>query len=345
MRSAEPVRVLLIDVGSGRVKHLEPMLQAAGLRTFLAQECSELLAEARQGHFDLVLVDAELTEVDQTDLPTIIRSINCAQYLPIVWLADDTNPTTTSAALELGIDLVLNHSRPLSVILSYILALSRRKRRTDELFKTIDQLRNLLAEQAEHLNRLKSDNSQLRELSIRDPLTKVHNARYMHQWLSQAFAYANRYNKPLSVLLIDIDHFKWINDCYGHLTGDETLKRLAEMLRSTGRDSDLVARYGGDEFLLALPETPAVKLAGLARRILRDVKEISIGSGQAKTTLSCSLGSATYPSDGDVRTYEDLIMRADQALYAAKRTGRGQLAQWSDLSPLHQQAVEALATK
>lgn len=341
MQCCDAIRVLLIDVSSGYVKNLEPKLQAAGLQTFLAEKCSELLSQARKGHFDAVIVDAELSQVDQTDLPQIIRHVNCARYLPIVWITADANPTVTGAALELGIDVILSQSTPLPVILSYILALVRNKRRSDELLDTIGRLRNQLVQQTQRVNQLKCDNVELREQSTRDPLTKTHNAGYMHQWLTQAFAYASRYRKPLTVMLIDIDHFKWVNDCYGHLTGDETLKNLARIVRNSVRDSDLVARYGGDEFLIALPSSASDAVSALANRILADLKESPIGTGDDAYVLTCSIGSATYPSDSPIETCHDLIMLADQAMYAAKRAGRGRLAQWSELSETHRQAIEA----
>lgn len=341
MSIAEPIRVLVFDVASTWVQQVEPKLQSAGLQTFLANSCSELLVQARQGHFDVVIVACELCEVDQADLPHIIRNINCAQYLPIIWIAHNANPTAITTALELGIDLVVDHHAPLSVLLAYILCLGRNKVRSDELLGTIDQLRGLLVDQAEDLNKLRNDNLQLQELSTRDPLTKLHNGRYMNQWLAQAYAYATRYRKPLSIMVIDIDHFKWINDCYGHLTGDRVLKHLAQILKNSVRDSDLVARYGGDEFLLALPDTPAENLLTLSSRILEELKQMPVEPIKDKRIVSCSIGSATYPSDRPAETYQDLIMLADQALYAAKRSGRAQLAQWHNLADLHRQAVDA----
>jgi diguanylate cyclase (GGDEF)-like protein len=341
MNASDPARILVIDVGCGWAKDLEPKLQSAGLQTFLARDCTELLIHARQGHFDAVLVACELREANQTDLPAVIRMVNCTQHLPIIWITKQANSTAIATALELGINLVLDRETPLSVLLSYILSLVHNKKRADELFGAIDELRKHLAEQAEHLNELKDVNLQLQELSTRDPLTKLHNARYMHQWLAQALAYAVRYRKPLTLMLIDIDHFKWVNDCYGHLAGDQVLKELALILRNSVRDSDLIARYGGDEFLLALPDTPVDDVPVLAERILRELRRVGIGGNEEKCVISCSLGSATHPGDKPVDTYEDLIMLADQALYAAKRAGRGQLAQWHNLPERHRQAIDA----
>jgi len=205
------------------------------------------------------------------------------------------------------------------VLLSYMLALARKKRQAEELIDSIGNLRRFLADQAQQMDRLKDNNNQLREISMTDPLTGLSNARYMQQWLTQAFAYATRYNEPLSVIFLDLDHFKWINDCYGHLSGDNALKFLASVLKNSVRDSDLVARYAGDEFLIALPNTPADQLPVLAERILKQLKANPMESGGEAFTISCSMGSATFPAVPPVATYQELLNLADQALYAATR--------------------------
>lgn len=339
MSCVEPIKLLLIDVSGGHLRALEPQLQAAGLRTFVAQDYQQILSETRLGQFDLILVGEDLTDVRNMDLPRILRWINDAAHLPIVWVPVRFDPGKVLAGLELQIDLVLDRSQSLPVLLSYILTHARKKRQTDELLKSICQLRELLAERNQHIDTLKDSNDRLQAMSITDPLTGLFNARYMQQWLAQAFAQATRYQETLSVIFLDLDHFKWINDCYGHLFGDSALKLLAGVLRNSIRDSDLVARYGGDEFLLALPNTAADQLGVLAQRILEELKARPLVSGGDTITLGCSMGAATFPVDPPAHTVEDLLCCADQALYAAKRAGRGQLAQWHLLPQQHHQAL------
>ncbi len=338
---SEPIKILLVDVSSGHLKDLEPKLQSAGLRTFIAQDYQQILLEARQGKFDLILVGENLTDVENIDLPQLLRFINSAGHLPIIWIPAKADPQNIIAGLELNIDLVLDRNTPLPVLLSYLLTHARKKRRTDELIESISNLRSLLAQQNQHIDALKNNNSQLREMSMTDPMTGLFNARYMHRWLTQAFAYATRYNKPLSVIFLDLDHFKWINDYYGHLSGDTALKFLAGVLKNSVRESDLVARYAGDEFLLALPETPADQLPIFAQRILHELKHSPMHSGGESFTISCSMGSATYPEITPVATHQELLNLADQALYAAKRAGRGQLAQWHQLPQQHHEALNS----
>ncbi len=337
----EPIKILLVDISSGHLRNMEPLLQSAGLRTFIAQDYQQILTEARLGKFDLILVGENLTEVENIDLPQLLRFINAAGHLPIIWIPAKADSQNIIAGLELNIDLVLDRRTPLPVLLSYLLAHARKKRHTDELLDSVNHMRSLLVQQNQHIDALKNNNSQLREMSMTDPMTGLFNARYMHQWLTQAFAYAIRYEKPLSVLFLDLDHFKWINDCFGHQTGDNALKALAGVLKNSVRDSDLVARYAGDEFLLALPDTPAGQLQVLADRILNELKNTPMSSGGESFTISCSMGSATYPEITPAATHQELLNLADQALYAAKRAGRGQLAQWHTLPQQHHEALNA----
>ncbi len=342
MRHNEPIRVLLVDLKRNRLPKLEPYLQSAGLRTFESRDFEDFMNNIRKGTFDVILLSDTITDIDKQDIPSIIRYINTATYIPIIWIPDKYDNQIAVVGLQIGIDLVIPPESSPELITAYITNMAKHKRTHDRLLDSIDNLRNMLIKQAQQLSQLKTDNNNLRELSITDPLTGLANGRYMRKWLEQAFASAKRYNRPISVMLVDMDNLKWINDCYGHLTGDKAIKQIATVLKNSVRDSDLVARYGGDEFLLALPDTPAEKLPALAERILHDLKASAIFSAKEKIELSCSMGSASYPQDGDFVVCEELIDCADQALYAAKRAGRGRLAQWHELPIQHHQAYNAI---
>jgi diguanylate cyclase (GGDEF)-like protein len=160
-------------------------------------------------------------------------------------------------------------------------------------------------------------------LSITDELTQVFNRRYLTRRLDEEFAKAERYRTPLSVLLIDLDHFKRINDRFGHQVGDQALRTVAALIRSNLREVDVVGRYGGEEFLVLLPHTPGPDALAVANKIRAAVESTEL-PGHAELKLSLSAGVATFP-ELDVGTVDELVARADQALYAAKSTGRNQV--------------------
>ncbi|HSB70113.1 MAG TPA: diguanylate cyclase [Candidatus Methylomirabilis sp.] len=172
--------------------------------------------------------------------------------------------------------------------------------------------------------RLAKSQSILEELSTQDPLTGLYNYRVFHSRLAEEEERSRRYAHPFSLLMLDIDHFKTINDTHGHLAGDEALRAVAGLIRQEVRPVDLVTRYGGEEFALILPETSSAGALATAERIREIIAAhpIFLTSGQA-VTLTASIGVATYPEAAG--SAERLISAADQALYRAKAGGRNQV--------------------
>lgn len=166
---------------------------------------------------------------------------------------------------------------------------------------------------------------QVMELAITDGLTAVFNHRYFQERLTQEVKRAKRYRHPLSMIMIDIDHFKSYNDFYGHPKGDVILRAIADSVREVVRETDIVARYGGEEFAVILPETGKKEALAVARKIRTAIERESFYGEeilpQGQFTVSC--GVATFPEDSQTR--HDLIDRADKALYLAKETGRNKV--------------------
>lgn len=163
-----------------------------------------------------------------------------------------------------------------------------------------------------------------RELSLRDGLTNCFNRAHAITTLDSELRRARRAGRPLSILMFDIDHFKSINDELGHLRGDELLKLVSTHLSQVVRSTDVRCRYGGDEFLVILPDTPAIGAEQVAEVIRREISALRIAAGSQSRSTSISIGVASaQPSD---RTPEALIERADAALYDAKRSGRNRVS-------------------
>jgi two-component system cell cycle response regulator len=163
---------------------------------------------------------------------------------------------------------------------------------------------------------------QLRELSIRDPLTRLHNRRYFDEHCAQLFRQAARYERPLSLVLGDIDHFKQINDRFSHSIGDEVLKQMGEILRSTLRGSDLIARYGGEEFVIAFPETTAFQAHATCESLRKRIENHPWQVLHPDLKVTMSMGLCADLQLGSVQT---MLHQADEQLYRAKHEGRNRV--------------------
>jgi diguanylate cyclase (GGDEF)-like protein len=166
---------------------------------------------------------------------------------------------------------------------------------------------------------LEEANDRLRKLAVTDELTGLRNRRAFEERLVMEFSMARRRKRQLSVLLIDVDDFKKINDQWGHAAGDEVLRRLGMILRTTVRLPDLPARYGGEEFVVLLPESGEQSALGLARRVMARVAT----EQWENTSLTISIGMASM-NDSVVNGFQ-LVEMADEALYAAKRAGKNRV--------------------
>jgi diguanylate cyclase (GGDEF)-like protein/PAS domain S-box-containing protein len=173
------------------------------------------------------------------------------------------------------------------------------------------------------ITKRKQAEADLQRLAHTDVLTGVNNRRYLFELAMHEFDVSRRYQQPLSVIMFDIDHFKLINDNFGHAVGDLVLARVAQVTRAQLRDVDLIGRYGGEEFLIISPVTRAQQAYLLAERIRKSVAALRVEGGndqQAVVTLSIGIAETFHsPQDESV---EDVIRHADQAMYAAKRAGR-----------------------
>jgi diguanylate cyclase (GGDEF)-like protein len=197
---------------------------------------------------------------------------------------------------------------------------SRVSQRTAELNHTITLLEKEIAER-------KYAQALLQHLAITDHLTKLYNRRHFFELAEQAFRQAQRYNHSLSALMIDADHFKQVNDQYGHLIGDQVLQNLAGVLKRSLRDADILGRYGGEEFAILLPETDLDAAARSAERLRLSVADSPAVTEKGSIPITISLGVACLR--GADEQIDQLINRADQALYLAKGAGRNQVRLWT----------------
>ncbi len=167
---------------------------------------------------------------------------------------------------------------------------------------------------------------EIKEMSIKDPLTGVYNRRKLEEDLNHEVSRAKRYNRNFSILMIDVDWFKKYNDTHGHQKGDELLKRIVEILKSCLRASDRIYRYGGEEFVVLLPETPRERAYVAAERLRKRIEQekfFGAEKSQPEGKVTISIGVAGFPDDG--KNWEEILRKADSALYRAKEEGRNRV--------------------
>ena len=289
-------RLLVVD---------DQAIQIQVLYRALAPDCQVLMANSGEAALrlcheripDLVLLDVEMPGMDGFEVLRQLKADPLTRELPVIFVTGHTSDDVESRCLEAGgVDYI---SKPINprVVRSRV--------------KT-------------HLM-LKFQSDLLRDMVFIDPLTNSYNRRYFDQRLAVEWSRARRAGTPLSLLMIDVDHFKAYNDHYGHPAGDQALRDVVRALtRHLQRPGDTVARYGGEEFACLLPETDHAAALMLADRLEAGVRELALPHASSTTaaviTVSVGVGTAEAPFDGDG---QHLVDAADEALYRAKRDGRG----------------------
>jgi two-component system, cell cycle response regulator len=254
--------------------------------------------------FDIVIVSLGLQNFDGLRLVSQLRALERTRHTAILTIVDPEDRPRILRGLELGVNDVL--VRPVD--------------RNELLARARTQIRN-----KRFGDRLRSTILSSMELAVLDPLTGLHNRRYLDRQFHPIFEESQRDQKPMSLMLLDIDRFKSVNDTYGHEAGDEVLRAFAKRIRSCVRGEDIVARFGGEEIVVIAPETPLETAQRIAERIRSKVETepFAIHRGMRQIPVTVSIGVAQISSSD--MTSEDLMRRADEALYKAKSDGRNRV--------------------
>jgi two-component system, cell cycle response regulator len=304
MKASRPCRVLIVDDDELVRARLAALLRTADFDVETAGSGEEALAILRQRQCQILLTDWQMPRMDGLSLCRIVRTEQREGYIYVLMLTVRDSKEDLLKGLAAGADDYVAKSAPVEEILAR-LGVARR------------------ITHVEHS--LRSSNRENRRLAVTDALTGAYNLRYLMKNLPRELARSQRYSHPLAVLSCDIDHFKHINDGYGHEAGNEVLKAFVTRANSCIRDaSDWLARIGGDEFFIVLPETDAAGAHRVAQKLRRMFSHNPVQTHAGAIAFTASVGVTAIEADHDVKNaakVEDILRAADRGLYASKRLG------------------------
>jgi diguanylate cyclase (GGDEF)-like protein len=299
--------VLLVDDDPFIIRVISDSLEEMGYSVVTARNGREALELAENGNYPLIISDWVMPEMDGIELCRRIRSSRSPQYTYIILLTSLDSRDSIIRGLEAGADEYL--VKPVNPAeLTVRLKTARR---------IIDLERSL-----------KKSMEEIRALSLKDPLTGVFNRRHLDERLPQEIKRSYRFRRPLSILMIDIDHFKSVNDNYGHQVGDLVLKAVTEALTKNIRvEVDWIARYGGEEFVVVLPETPPEGMTVVAERLRQILSSLRIKYDGGELGITASFGAANHTPVRQTPsiTSMELIDLADRCMYKSKESGRNRV--------------------
>jgi two-component system, cell cycle response regulator len=293
-------RILLIEDRSNAADRMSVALQQRHRVEIEPDPAAAFRRLGETGH-DVAVISLGLAETDPLRLISQIRADTAMRNLPILVLAETPDDPRIHRALDMGINDYLIRPVDRNELIARVTTQVRKKRYQD---------------------RLRDNLKASMELAIVDPLTKLHNRRYLQTQLASLMSNEAARGAAVSLLVIDIDHFKHINDQHGHDVGDEVLRECAARLRVAVRGIDIVARFGGEEFVVVMPDTEPFAARRVAERIRAAIEKVpfTVAGGQKSVPVTASLGVAT--TDQPAASGDVLFKQADAALYEAKRSGR-----------------------
>ncbi len=302
-------RILVVDDSRAQLDWLLEVLEREGYAVLTAQDGKDAIRKVRTESPDLVLLDMVLPDMSGLEVLRLIKPADEALFLPVIIQSSKSDIDSKVEGLRIGAHDFLVKPFAEQELVARCATMLR-----------IKQLQE----------KLREAQRKLEEQSITDGLTGLKNRRFFDERLQEEFKRAQRYGDTLSLIMIDLDHFKEVNDRHGHPAGDVVLREAAALIRASIRDPDICARYGGEEFAVILPKTHMAGALAVAERIWRELgnKEYAVAVNGApaprRIHVTACIGIAFYPSK-DISSGDLLVRYADQALYNAKRGGRNSI--------------------
>ncbi len=293
-------KILVVDDERDIRELVHMFLERSGFQTFTAVSAEAALDILKNQEIGIVLADVQLPGIDGLELTKIIRHTYNADV--IIMTGYSLDYTIEEVMAQGAIDLIM---KPL---------------RLEDLLLRINVVLKNRSEKKENNRKLE----ELKNLTIRDDLTGLFNSRQFYRHIAQEIDRSNRYLRPLSLILMDIDKFKSLNDTYGHLFGDKILSSIGEIIKSAIRMQDTAYRYAGDEFTIILPETELERATAVAERVRHAVEiETQVLTDPRPLSVTVSIGVVEYLTCEDTKSF---VHRADSAMYVSKKKGRNKIS-------------------
>jgi len=308
-------KLLVVEDSTTQGNETKQVLEHLGYDVRWVTAGIEALKWARQDPPDLVVLDVVMDDLDGFAVCRWLKLHSATRDIPVIMLTVRGEVEDRVHGLQIGADDYLPKPFSTRELEARIFAALRNRTTQTELAERNRQLESML--------------HHVESLAITDPLTGIFNRRRFSDVLRREVAVTRRYKNSLSLLMLDLDHFKTVNDRFGHDAGDEVLRSVATSLTSSLREVDLAARYGGEEFAVIMPQTSKVNAATVAERIARQIAQVEHSFDGAKVVLTASIGVAEI-ADLQQATAENLVKSADIALYEAKRTGRNRIVLYDE---------------
>jgi len=304
-------RILVVDDVPANVQLLTTYLKAVGYHVIPARDGEEALSRIVDTKPDLILLDIMMPKLNGYEVCERIKSDENTRYIPVIVVTALNDLDAKIKGQEVGADDFVAKPFNKLELLTRVKSLLRIKSLHDQL--------------SEKIAELEIAKERLRQLAITDGLTGLNNHRYFKEFLIREIDRARRHRLHISVVMIDIDHFKKYNDSHGHQAGDMLLQQIARLFSQNIRKIDLAARYGGEEFALILVETDRPAARVVAEKIKNLIDEFPFPNEETQPNgkVTISMGVSTYPDDA--MDFDDLIGIADRRLYRAKQTGRNRV--------------------
>jgi two-component system cell cycle response regulator len=306
-------RLLVVDDHEDNVEVLRARLEARGYEVKGANDGQAALDVIEHWMPDLILLDVMMPKMDGLEVVRRVKANDALPFIPVIMQTALDSTERMVAGFEAGADDYV--TKPINF--------AELEARVKSLLR-IKALQEALAEREKELSDM---NDRLLHISLTDGLTGIDNRRSLEQRLHEMFEHSYRLDEPISCVMCDIDHFKKVNDTYGHHVGDEVLKAFAGILKAEAREIDRVGRYGGEEFLLLLPGTVLDSAVTFAERLRQSVEEHKFSYDGGTFTRTMSFGVATWPHPR-VADAEAMLRAADDALYVAKELGRNRVVRF-----------------